>query len=198
MIQAENTKNESQREVFTGNFSQPDKVLSLEIIIDKENIRIYVRHSIDKQIWSELKAIPKAWWQKEKKQWTFAGNNQNYLAIKQIAIKNNCVIKKEYRKTIDEKETNPVVKRYIETMQMKKNSINTMEAYLPHFKKFVGYFKDIDIESLGHKEIAQYIEKALKHTEGDTIRLHLICAVKYYYEHILGRDRMIFKLRQTK
>ncbi len=170
----------------------------LKITIDKYNKRIYVDHSSNHQVWSELKAIPKGWWQKDKKQWMFAGNNENYLLIKQIANKNNFRITLEYKKSIDESERNPIVRRYIETMQMRKNSINTIEAYHPHFQKFVEHFKNADIENIGYSEIAYYIENELRKTNSETYKRHLICAIKYYYEILLGRDKMVFKPREKR
>ena len=174
------------------------KNLLLQISIDKENKRIYVTHSYNKQLWYDLAAIPKAYWLREKNQWIFAGNNEIFLSIMQIANKYRCMVKKTMRKTQDEKETNSKVKRYVETMQMKKNSLNTMEAYLPHFKKFIDHFIDVDIDSLNHREIAQYIENELKFNDSDITRRHLICALKYYYEYILGRDKMVFKIREIR
>lgn len=177
---------------------QSPKPLILKITIDKHHKRIYVNHTNNYQIWNELKAIPKAWWQKDKKQWMFAGNNENYLLIKQIANKNHFLITQVFQKSIDEREADPVLKRYIETMQMRKNSINTIEAYLPHFKKYIEHFKYTEIEKLGYKEIAHYIENQLRYNESDTNSRHLICAIKYYYENLLGRDKMIFNLREIR
>ncbi len=174
------------------------KPLLLKISIDKKNKRIYVIHTASMLIWKELKTIPKAWWQKDKKQWIFAGNNDNFLAIKQIAKKYNFDVSMEFQKSIDEKETNPLARMYIETMQMRKNSINTIEAYLPHFKKYLEHFKNADIENLGYKEIAWYIENELRFNESDTNSRHLICAIKYYYEIMLGREKMVFYLRELR
>ena len=179
------------------NPQNPEPVV-LKITIDKYHKRIYVNHSHSSKLWKELQAIPNAWWQKDKKQWQFAGANENYLLIKQIAHKNNCRVKQEFNKSIDEKESNPIVKRYIETMQMRKNSINTIEAYHPHFKKYVEHFKDADIENIKYHEIVHYIENELRFNESDTNKRHLICAIKYYYENLLGRDKMVFNLRQIR
>lgn len=60
---------------------------------------------------------------KEKNQWVVLGDNQNYLTIKSIAKKYNYPVVKEFKKTIDERELNPLVRRYIETMQMKKTAL---------------------------------------------------------------------------
>lgn len=174
------------------------KPLFMEMIIDKTEKRIYLKQSYNKLIWTELHGITKSWWQKEKRQWVFAGNNENYLAIKAIAKKYGCVLNQEFAKTVDERESNPRVKRYIETMQIRKYSINTIEAYLPYFRQFVSHFKDTDIDDLGYREISRYIESEQRFCESDTGMRHMICAIKYYYENILGRDRMVFKLRETR
>jgi site-specific recombinase XerD len=190
----------SERKIIkqTPQYKKLDGGLKLTITIDKINKRIYIKHNPNKQIWQEFKAIPKSWWQKEKEQWILAGNNVIYLAIMHIANKYRCVVKQEFQKTKDEKESNPIVRKYIETMQMRKNSMNTIDAYLPHFKKFVEHYYNSDIEELTFLEIKQYIENELKYNVSEIYCRHLICAIKYYYENISGRDRMVFNLREIR
>jgi site-specific recombinase XerD len=177
------------------NFKQVHKNLLMEITIDQNGKRIYARHSFNKQLWNELYAMPKAWWQKEKSQWIFAGNNENFLAIKQIARKYGCVLKQEYKKSIDEDETNLIVKRYIETLQMKKYRPNTIKAYLPYFKRFVLQNQHVDISAFSQQKIAWYINNELRYENDLERHKHLICAIKFYYEYVLGRDKMVFNVR---
>lgn len=69
---------------------------------------------------------------------------------------------------------------------------------MPHFRKFVEHYHNTNIEDFNYQQIAQYIDNEAKNTDSDTSRLHMICAIKYYYENLLGRERMTFKLRETR
>jgi site-specific recombinase XerD len=167
----------------------------LNLTIDKERKVMYIRHSYHPEVWRQMKSVPKAWWQKEKKQWIVGGDNENYLAVKKIAATHRCTFTREYLKTLDEKETNPVVKRYIETMQMKNYSKNTMKAYVPYFRDFVVHHQGSDISAFGYNQIAAYIENELRGNDEQERKKHLICALKFYYEYVLGRDKMKFYIR---
>jgi len=166
--------------------------------IDKDNKKIFVKHGFDKNVWMELKAIPNSWWQKEKRQWILAGNNDNYIAIQNIAKKHNCFLQVEYAKTVDEKEQNPCIKRYIETLQMKRYRPNTINAYLPYFRDFVTHFGNMDISGFSYHQIANYVGNKVKKCTSDESRMHLICAIKFYYEYVLGRPKMVFYLHKLK
>ena len=172
--------------------------MEIIVTIDKENKKIYLKHPVNQQLYGEIAGIEKSYWIKERKQWILEGNNTNYLSVKAIAEKYHLTIKQENRQTIDEKETNPIVKRYIETLQMKKYSLNTIEAYLPYFRKFIADFKGKNTEMLTYSEISQYVGNSLQQVESDAIRRHYICAIKFYYEYVLGRDKMIFTLREAR
>ena len=54
----------------------------LNLTIDKERKVMYIRHSYHPEVWRQMKSVPKAWWQKEKKQWIVGGDNENYLVVK--------------------------------------------------------------------------------------------------------------------
>jgi len=170
----------------------------MRISIDKENKKIHVSHGFNRKLWERLYNEPKKWWQKEKKRWIFEGNNENYLNLKRIAAENNCLLEVIELKSIDERERNPKVRRYIETLQQKKYSRNTLDAYLPFFRKFAEDMKERDIDQLTYGELSDYIDSELHKRDGPEQRKHLICAIKFYYEYVLGRDRMVFRPREPR
>ena len=193
------------QEIQTGKSIQPRSIPDetkpkefVEISIDTNKEKIYVKIPYDQQLYKAISSINNGYWIKEQKRWVFKNDNEIYVQLENEIRKTGFEIKREYVKTIDEKELNPILKRYIETLQMKKYSNNTLEAYLPYFKKFVNHFSDTDIENLGYKQISEYISSALINVESETTISQLICAIKFYYEYVLGRDKMIFKLREKR
>lgn len=90
-----------------------------------------------------------------------------------------------------ELENEPVVKRYIETLEMKKYSKNTINAYVPFFKVFVSGFPGRNIEELKYSEIMDYVEKyrAKKQLSGEQSK-QLDCSIKFFYEKVCGREKL--------
>ena len=82
---------------------------------------------------------------------------------------------------------------YKTMLEIKKYSVRTIEIYLPFFKDYAIYFarQDKMPEDLGYTDIYEYIKIFTRNT-GFTASKQLICAIKFYYEKILGRERMYF------
>ena len=172
---------------------------SILIRINKTSKRLIVQHPYDKELWANFKEIESAYWQKEQKQWVLKGDNDIYKQIIKIARNRKYNVKTENEKSILEKEDNKTVKTFIEAILLKNYSINTLESYLPFFKKFVTDFANTDIAGLQNYQIKNYVELEIsKANLSETQARHLMSAIKFYYEKILGRDKIYFKLDQRK
>ena len=84
-------------------------------------------------------------------------------------------------------------------MQMRNNSKNTIEAYLPFFTDFVHHFDKKDISKLDYSTIDHYVkQQIIRKKYSQQQQKHLISALKYYYEKIQGREKMFFNLSGNK
>jgi hypothetical protein len=171
----------------------------ISIRISKSDKRLIVRHPYDKEFWSGFSKIESAYWQKEKKQWVFKGDNDIYKQIIKTARDKKYQINTEKEKSILEKEDNKPVRTFIEAIQLKNYSTNTLESYLPHFKKFVADFANVDIAGLQNYQIRNYVGLEISKTNlSETQTRHLMSAIKFYYEKILGRNKIYFRFNQRK
>ena len=165
--------------------------------IDKRAKKIYVRHPYNTYIFQQFGQIPNSWWQKEKHQWIIAGTNDNYLLIKQLAEHLQMSIEVKEVLPAYQTDQNPTIKQFVESLQMKNYSHNTLEAYYPYFKDFVDAHSEIDLKTLGYDPIYRYIKKTVAEKKlSDTGIRHLVSAIKFYYEKMLGRDQMMFYLEK--
>jgi len=175
---------------------QSNKNLKVEIRIDKKGKRFFVKHSPDKDLWDKLRVIEHSYWQKERKQWIFKGENEIFGKVKKTLTEIGLGFEVLYEKSLAEKETDNTVITFIEAMSMKNYSINTIESYLPHFKKFVSHFNNKAIELVSNAEIYEYASNEIVTANlGETAQLHLISAIKFFYEKIIGRPKIYFKLK---
>ncbi len=168
----------------------------VEIRIDKKGKRFFVKHSPDRELWYKLKAIEHSYWQNERKQWIFKGQNEIFGKVKNTLKQQGIDFEISYEKSLAEKETDNTVITFIEAMSMKNYSINTIESYLPYFKTFVNHFKHKSLELISNAEIYEFTAGEIAtHNLGETAQLHLISAIKFFYEKIIGRPKIYFKLK---
>ena len=179
------------------NLSEKKSIKKIErpiiIIVNKFSKKITVRHPVNKETWANFRKIEISYWQKDKKQWIFKGDNNTYKKIIQVCKKHNYKYSVEYEKSILEKEKNHIVKTFIEALHLKNYSILTIESYLPHFKEFVLDFAKHDITKLQSYQIKNYVTEKINNKDlSETQAKHLMSAVKFYYEKILGHDKIYF------
>lgn len=166
-----------------------------QIIIDKKAKCFFVKNIYNLNVFEKIKKIEKSYWQQDKKQWKINGTNDNFLYIKKILETEGFKINTLYKKTLLETETNEIVRIYLQTLEMKNYSTKTIESYYPYFKEFVLSFQNAKIENLQYYEIKKYIyTKISEENYSDTQQMHLISAIKFYYEKALGQEKIYFTL----
>ena len=171
-------------------------VRNAKVLIDKTALKIYVSLNLANRIGPELNRLPQNYKISGYNKWIVRGNNENYTVIINLLKKHGYQYLIEYRKTKDEAETNPIVKHYVQAMIMRNNSKSTIEVYTPFFKQFVLSFEEKDVSELEYDQINEYVHQQIADEQlSYQQQKQLISAIKYYYEKVLGRDRMFFYLK---
>ena len=190
-----NTKTQILTNNVSGLNKTEVKLFYAVIIIDKNKKNIELKLNSDANIYDELSKIKKSYRINGASKWFFEGTNENYLFVVDVLKRNKYKYRKELKKDIDEKYEDMIVRHYVQTMVMRNNSKKTIEIYTPIFEKFVEYFKNKDISKLDYSQINNYIQaKIYNNNYGNEKQKHLISAIKYYYEKIVGRPKMFFNL----
>ena len=86
-----------------------------------------------------------------------------------------------------------------EKMVIKRYSMNTMRTYRSSLELFFAHFSDRDPEMLGEEDIKAYLMDGInrKGWRESTQNSH-VNAIKFYYEKVLGRSRMVYDIRARK
>ncbi|NJK97627.1 MAG: tyrosine-type recombinase/integrase [Bacteroidales bacterium] len=74
-------------------------------------------------------------------------------------------------------------------------SPRTREIYTRFFYEFLEHHKDKQVEDLSFKELYRYVSERTDNLN-ETQSKQCIAAVKFFYEKVLGRPKMFFKLRE--
>ena len=85
------------------------------------------------------------------------------------------------------------IRIYRDTMGLKRLSPLTRKVYQNFFGEFLEFYPETAINELSYHEIYTYIKRKAM-VLGYTRRKQMIAAIKFYYEKVLGRDKMFFNL----
>jgi integrase/recombinase XerD len=93
---------------------------------------------------------------------------------------------------------------FVQLLQIKRYSINSIETYVSAFCQFLIHFKNTDVDSLTERQIEQYINFLVTDRKiSISYQKQLVAAIKFWYIHVLGKrmqlnylhlDRSEFKI----
>jgi len=167
----------------------------LKASLNPDTNKIFVKAPYNLQLWKEIHDTKKAFWQKEKKRWVIDNEPEIRKTIVAIAKKYNLSVQTEKLKSITDTTDEPIeVKRYVDAMLMKKYSMHTLQAYLPYFKDLIKYVENKSIDELSKREIVEYVKQFQEKKQVSIKEFRImVSAIKFYYEKLLDRDKMMFR-----
>jgi len=99
-------------------------------------------------------------------------------------------------RSVELNQTNgKIMEDYKAMLEIKKYSPATLNAYIPFFRQYVAYFEGagITIDSIHYNVMYEYIRSKTRDM-GHTQTKQLVCAIKFYYEKLLGHEKLYFSL----
>jgi integrase/recombinase XerD len=81
-------------------------------------------------------------------------------------------------------------------MVIKLYSMNTMRTYRSCLELFFAHFIDRDPDSAGEEDIKSYLLDGINRKGcRESIQNSHVNAIKFYYEKVLGRPRIVYDIR---
>lgn len=88
---------------------------------------------------------------------------------------------------------------YIEKLEQKRYSESTIKSYVAYMQDFVHAFKDQDLVHLTHDEINAYILELIRtHNISASQQNIRINAIKFYYDKVLGNEKLIINIDRPR
>ena len=101
---------------------------------------------------------------------------------------------KKQRHILDDKGKTSY-KAFLQVMELKRLSVRTCEIYSRFFVEFLEKNKGKDIDQLSYRNLYDYVNQVTAGLSHTGLK-QCISAIKFYYEKVLGRQRMFFNLRK--
>jgi integrase/recombinase XerD len=165
----------------------------------KEEV-VLIRFEYNDRLISEVKKIPGTRWSPSLKSW--------YIPLKDFSPelmqeKLSRLAHIESRiETFAEAAEDVVIKLpagYLELLQQKRYSSNTIKTYKSYFLQFLKYFKDRKHDEISKEEINAYLLDLInnKNISGSQ-QNQRINAIKFYYEKVLGRAKEYYQIERPR
>lgn len=88
-------------------------------------------------------------------------------------------------------------KEYLEQLERRRYSPNTIQTYLSLFEQFLNHFPDTPPEKLGNKEVMAFQTYLVKEKKVSTSSQNqYINAIKFYFEKVLGREKGYYHIER--
>ena len=200
--------------MYTKMLQAKEKSIRMVPAEHKGQKRIKILFAYDRGIINKVRRIDGARWSQSMRCWhlPYRDDYHSYLAYYfpdklQDVTKTVPVSREKSKAFVNTAETKSKVKNdtavvsnelrlYQDVMRLRKLSPLTQETYGGFFRKFLAYFNGQDINEFGYHKIYDYIKQECANL-GEAQKKQLIASVKFYYERVLGRDKMYFHLKQS-
>ncbi|MCY1721639.1 site-specific integrase [Prolixibacteraceae bacterium Z1-6] len=88
---------------------------------------------------------------------------------------------------------------YTDKLIQKRYSESTIRTYSAYFKDFIYYFKNRVLEEITTEEINDYIGQLIQNEQiSPSEQNQRINAIKFYFDKILGRDKLVFTIDRPR
>ncbi len=184
---------------------KPEILLNNEIHKGMEVITF--RFPYNKDLINQIKKISGIRWSQSKKAW-YIEKEEFHLSsvfdiLSQKAFVNYKALKDHQSKEIKSKTSKTAKTKvklpqaYRDNLEQRRYSKSTKATYINYFEDFIRYFNDRHLEKITVQEINDYILKLIrKKNISASQQNQRINAIKFYYEKVLGREKMYIDIKR--
>ena len=156
---------------------------------------IFIRFEYDAALIERVKKLVGVQWSQSHKAW-YVMDSAMYRA--KFGLLPKSLIGKEVMSNIHP-INQPVLQRYIETLQLKGYSPSTLNTYRNEFAQLLYLLKGNLVDDLDADRLRGYFLYCINTLKLSENTIHSrINAIKFYYEQVLGRERMFIEIPRPK
>ncbi len=164
------------------------------------------------KIVNQIKLLPEGHYSHSQKRWyiekrAFSLNtcfnhlkSVGYVDYSDLKTSNHAVTKNSNEhasKVYTHRVNTSVPQGYLELLQQKRYSENTIKVYVAYMKDFVFAFKGRNLANVSTEEINAYILALIKNRQiSSSQQNQRINAIKFYYEKVLGRNKEYYHIER--
>lgn len=162
-------------------------------ITHKGEKRIAVYFEKNAELIARIKKLEGARWSQQKMAWHIPDTVENRIRFK--------INLNEGKSALSQIQANNqlVLKRYIEEIQLKGYSDNTLKTYRNEFGIYLNYLTQTPAQNCTTEDIRNHILYCINELKLSEATIHSrINAIKFYYEQVLKRERFLIEIPRPK
>lgn len=91
-----------------------------------------------------------------------------------------------------------IPKEYLQKLELKKYSNNTVKSYVHCFEHFINHYKTVTLESLNENDIRAYLSTLIQLERSNSYINQSINSIKFYYEVVLGMPNRFYAIERPR
>ncbi len=169
--------------------------VSYELGIHCDKAVIFIRFEYNEPLIERVKKLVGVQWSQSQKAW-YVLDNAAYR--KKFGIEPKPLVGKDVLLNISAVNQSALC-RYIETLQLRAYSENTIRTYRNEFAQLLYIIKDAHVDTLTAEKLRSYFLYCVNTLKLSENTLHSrINAVKFYFEQVLHREKLFFEIPRPK
>lgn len=94
------------------------------------------------------------------------------------------------------KDYKPCPDEFLQKLQLKRYSNNTIRTYVLFFERFINHFKALEINELNELHIREYLSLLVKNGLSNSYINQMVNAIKFYYEMVLDMPNRYYEIER--
>lgn len=159
---------------------------------------VVIQFDYNTEIVNLLKQNFPAKWSQTKKCWWIARKDFDYKKFKKVFSDHQISAITDKEPSVPKQSMKKIInlpKGYLEKLEQKRYSLQTIKIYTSYFKDFQNHFDSKELTQIEPEEINEYLLDLIRKKDISASQQNQrINAIKFYFEKVLGRDREYYKI----
>lgn len=101
-------------------------------------------------------------------------------------------------KRILKKDHRVCPKAYLQKLEVKRYSNNTVRSYVGCFEHFINFYRNVPLENLNEDDIRTYLRTLVSEQRSNSYINQSINSIKFYYEVVLGMPNRFYAIERPR
>ncbi len=87
---------------------------------------------------------------------------------------------------------------YLQKLELKRYSNNTIRTYVSAFEAFINHYKDLELLDINEHDIRLYLQNLIQQGKSNSYMNQAVNSIKFYYEIVLGMPNRFYTIERPR
>jgi site-specific recombinase XerD len=125
-------------------------------------------------------------------------NGNYFFHEKKVNLENPALKLDRYRKRKSSTDYRLCPENYLQKLELKRYSANTVKNYISGFEAFINFYKHKKLNEINELDIRKYLQHLIQKGLSDSYVNLAINSIKFYYEVVLGMPNRFYDIERPR